>query len=164
MATFSFDIVSEYDKAEVNNVFMAAEREIGNRYDFKGTPAALEWLGDKVGFTITGNSAWQIESITDIIRKNLANRGQSSKILDLTKELVEANLKTTQEIPFIQGLDQDKAKAVSKLLREEVPKVKASIQGDAVRVTSGSKDDLQKAMQAVKAHDFDFPLNFTNYR
>lgn len=164
MATFSFDIVSEYDKAEVNNVFMAVEKELSNRYDFKGTPAALEWLGDKVGFKITGNSAWQIESITDIIRKNLANRGQSSKILDLTKELVEANLKTTQEVPFIQGLDQDKAKLITKVLREEVPKVKASIQGDTVRVTSGSKDDLQKAMQVVKAQDFDFPLNFTNYR
>ncbi len=164
MATFSFDIVSEYDKAEVNNVFMAAEREIGNRYDFKNTPAALEWMSDKVGFKITGNSAWQIESITDILRKNLANRGQSSKILDLTKELVEANLKTTQEIPFIQGLDQDKAKSITKVLREELPKVKASIQGDAVRVTSGSKDDLQKAMQVVKTQDFDFPLNFTNYR
>lgn len=164
MATFSFDIVSEYDKAEVNNVFMAVEREISNRYDFKNTPAALEWLGDKVGFKITGNSAWQIESITDIIRKNLANRGQSSKILDLSKELVEANLKTTQEVPFVQGLDQEKAKMITKVLREELPKVKASIQGDAVRVTSGSKDDLQKAMQVVKAQDLDFPLNFTNYR
>jgi len=164
MATFSFDIVSEYDKAEVNNVFMAAEREISNRYDFKNTPATLEWLGDKVGFKITGNSAWQVESITDIIRKNLANRGQSSKILDLSKELVEANLKTTQEVPFVQGLDQDKAKMITKVLRDELPKVKASIQGDAVRVTSGSKDDLQKAMQVVKAQDFDFPLNFTNYR
>lgn len=164
MATFSFDIVSEYDKAEVNNVFMAVEREIGNRYDFKNTPAALEWLGDKVGFKLIGNSAWQIESITDIIRKNLANRGQSSKILDLSKELVEANLKTTQEVPFVQGLDQEKAKMITKVLREELPKVKASIQGDAVRVTSGSKDDLQKAMQLVKAKDFDFPLNFTNYR
>lgn len=164
MATFSFDIVSEYDKAEVNNVFMAVEREISNRYDFKNTPAALEWLGDKVGFKLIGNSAWQIESITDIIRKNLANRGQSSKILDLSKELVEANLKTTQEVPFVQGLDQEKAKMVTKVLREELPKVKASIQGDAVRVTSGSKDDLQKAMQLIKAKDFDFPLNFTNYR
>jgi len=164
MATFSFDIVSEYDKAEVNNVFQAVEREIANRYDFKNTPAELEWLGDKVGFKITGNSAWQIESITDIIRKHLANRGQSSKILDLTKELVESNLKTIQEVPFVQGLDQDKAKMITKVLREELPKLKASIQGDAVRVTSGSKDDLQKAMQVVKAQDFDFPVNFTNYR
>lgn len=164
MATFSFDIVSEYDKAEVNNVFMAVEREIANRYDFKNTPASLEWLGDKVGFKITGNSTWQIESITDIIRKHLANRGQSSKILDLSKEPVEANLKTTQEVPFVQGLDQDKAKMITKVLREELPKVKASIQGEAVRVSSSSKDDLQKAMQVVNAQDFDFPLNFTNYR
>lgn len=164
MATFSFDIVSEYDKAEVNNVFMAVEREINTRYDFKGTPAAIEWLGDKAGFTVIGNSAWQVESITDIIRKHLANRGQSSKILDLSKEPVESNLKTSQEMPFIQGLDQEKAKMITKLLREEMPKLKASIQGDAVRVTSGSKDDLQKAMQLVKAKDFDFPVNFTNYR
>ena len=164
MATFSFDIVSEYDKAEVNNVFQAVEREISNRYDFKGTPAAIDWLGDKVGFIVTGNSLWQIESITDIIRKHLANRGQSSKIMDLTKTPVEANLKSTQEMPFIQGLDQDKAKLITKLLREQMPKVKASIQGDAVRVSSGSKDDLQKAMQLAKAEDFDFPVNFTNYR
>lgn len=164
MATFSFDIVSEYDKAEVNNVFMAVEKEISSRYDFKGTPAALEWMGDKVGFKITGNSAWQLESITDIIRKHLISRGQSSKILDLTKEPVEANLKTTQEIPFIQGLDQDKAKMITKLLRDEMPKLKASIQGEAVRVSSGSKDDLQKAMSLVKGQDFDFPVNFTNYR
>lgn len=164
MATFSFDIVSDYDKAEVNNVFQAVEREIANRYDFKGTPAAIEWLGDKTGFVVTGNSLWQIESITDIIRKHLANRGQSSKIMDLTKKPVEANLKTTQEMPFIQGLDQEKAKMITKLLRDEMPKLKAAIQGDAVRVTSGSKDDLQKAMQIVKAKDFDFPVNFTNYR
>jgi uncharacterized protein YajQ (UPF0234 family) len=164
MATFSFDIVSDYDKAEVNNVFQAVEREIANRYDFKGTPAAIDWLGDKTGFTVTGNSLWQVESITDIIRKHLANRGQSSKILDLTKPSVEANLKTTQEMPFIQGLDQDKAKMITKLLREEMPKLKTAIQGDAVRVSSGSKDDLQKAMQLVKAKDFDFPVNFTNYR
>lgn len=164
MATFSFDIVSDYDKAEVNNVFQAVEREIANRYDFKGTPAAIEWLGDKTGFTVTGNSLWQIESITDIIRKHLANRGQSSKIMDLTKKPVEANLKTTQEMPFIQGLDQDKAKQITKLLRDEMPKLKTAIQGEAVRVTSGSKDDLQKAMQVVKSQDFDFPVNFTNYR
>lgn len=164
MATFSFDIVSEYDKAEVNNVFMAVEREMANRYDFKNTPAAIEWLGDKAGFKVTGNSEWQITSIIDIVRKNLANRGQSSKILDLSKPLVESNLKTTQEIPFIQGLDQDKAKQITKLLRDEMPKLKTAIQGEAVRVTSGSKDDLQKAMQLVRDSNLDFPVNFTNYR
>lgn len=164
MATFSFDIVSEYDKAEVNNVHMAVEREMANRYDFKNTPAAIEWLGDKTGFKVTGNSEWQITSIIDIVRKNLASRGLSSKILDLSKPLVESNLKTTQEIPFISGLNQDKAKEITKLLREQMPKLKTAIQGEAVRVSSGSKDDLQKAMQLVRDANFDFPTNFTNYR
>jgi uncharacterized protein YajQ (UPF0234 family) len=164
MATFSFDIASEYDKAEMNNVFAAVEREMSNRYDFKNTPAAIEWLGDKAGFKITGNSEWQITSITDIIRKNLANRNQSSKTLDLSKPLNESNLKTTQEVPFINGLDQEKAKQITKLLRDELPKVKTAIQGDVVRVTSGSKDDLQTAMQLVNGADFDFPVNYTNYR
>src|SRR5687767_13156825 len=85
MATFSFDIVSEYDKAEMNNVLAAVQREITNRYDFKNTPASIDWLGDKKGYTITGAGEWQIDTILDIVRKNLANRGQSSKILDLSK-------------------------------------------------------------------------------
>lgn len=164
MATFSFDIVSEYDKAEINNVFQATEREIANRYDFKNTPAAIDWLGDKIGFKATGNSDWQLESIIDIVRKHLINRGQSPKTLDMSKEAVTSNLRVTQEIPFIQGLDQDKAKLITKLLRDEFPKVKAQIQGDAVRVTSGSKDDLQAVMQRLKAAELDFPVNFTNYR
>ncbi len=164
MATFSFDIVSEYDKAEVINVFMQVEREIKNRYDFKGTPAAIQWLGDKAGFTIIAANEMHLESILDIIRRSLVNRGQSSKILDLSKPPVQGSMKYAQEIPFIAGLDQDKAKSVSKLIRDEMPKVKSSIQGDTVRVQSGSKDDLQKVMQLIKDHDFDFPLSFTNYR
>lgn len=164
MANFSFDIVSEYDKAEVNNVFASVQREINNRYDFKNTPADIEWLGDKAGFKVIGNSTWQVESIIEIIRKNLANRNQSSKILDLSKAPVESNLKVTQEIPFIEGLDQDKAKQITKLIKEQFPKVKSQIQGDAVRVTSASKNDLQAVMQAVKAADYDFAVNFTNYR
>lgn len=164
MATFSFDIVSEYDKAEINNVFQAAQRDIGNRYDFKSTPAAVDWLGDKTGFIVTGNSDWQVEAIIDILRKHLASRGQSAKVLDLSKPLTESNLKTSKEVPFVAGLSQDKAKALTKLLRDELPKLKTSIQGDAVRVQSGSKDDLQKAMQVVREHDFDFPVSFTNYR
>lgn len=165
MANFSFDIVSEYDKAEMNNVFDQAQREISSRYDFKGTPAELEWLnGDKTGFKVTGSGEWQIEAILDIVRKKLAARGQSQKVLDTSKEIVESNLKATQEVPFKQGLDQDKAKKITKLIRDEYPKVKTQIQGDAVRVTSNSKDDLQKVIQLLKSQDFDFPLNFTNYR
>ena len=164
MPTFSFDIVSDYDKAEMNNVFAQAEKEIENRYDFKGTPAAIEWLGDKKGFKLIGAGQWQIDSILDIIRKKLVSRNQTSKSLDLTKESVESNLKTSWEIPFVAGLDQDKAKKITALLREKVPKVKAQIQGDAVRVTSGSKDDLQSAMREVETADFEFSTQYTNYR
>lgn len=164
MPSFSFDIVSDFDKAEINNVFAAAEREIDNRYDFKGTPAAIEWLGDKVGFKIIGAGQWQCDAILDIVRKKLAAREQSSKVLDLSKTPMESNLKTTWEIPFKQGLSQDNAKQITKLLRDETPKVKAQIQGDAVRVTSNSKDELQKVITLLKAQDFDFPLQFINYR
>jgi len=165
MANFSFDVVSEYDKAEMNNVFDQAQREITNRYDFKGTPAALEWLNsDKTGLKITGSGDWQIDAILDIVRKKLATRGQSQKVLDTSQEITESNLKATQEVPFKQGLDQEKAKKITATIREQFPKVKPQIQGDAVRVTSNSKDELQGVMQLLRAQDFDFPLSFTNYR
>lgn len=165
MANFSFDIVSEYDKAEMNNVFDQTQREIDQRYDFKGTPAAIEWLnGDKTGLKVTGSGDWQIDTILDIVRKKLATRGQSQKVLDTSRDITTSNLKATKEVPFKQGLDQDKAKQLTKLIREEFPKVKTQIQGDAVRVMSSSKDDLQAVMQLLRAQDLDFPLNFTNYR
>lgn len=164
MAQFSFDVVSEYDKAEMNNVFAQVEREIGNRYDFKGTPAGIEWLGDKIGLKVTGSGDWQIEAVIDIVRKKLAARNQSSKVLDLSKAINESNMKATQEVPFIEGLDQEKAKKITKLLRDKFPKVKTQIQGEAVRVTSNSKDDLQTVMQTIRAQDFDFVTNFINYR
>jgi len=165
MSTFSFDIVSEYDKAEMNNVFDQTQREIAGRYDFKGTPAEIEWLnGDKTGFKVTGTGDWQIDAILDIVRKKLATRAQSQKVLDTSKESVVANLKTTKEVLFKQGLDQDKAKQISKTIRDQYPKVKTQIQGDAVRVVSSAKDDLQAVIQLLKVQDFDFPLTTTNYR
>jgi len=164
MANFSFDIESDYEKAEMNNVFDQTERELDSRYDFKGTPAAIEWLDDKKGLKITGNGEWQIDAILDIVRKKLAARNQSQKVLDTSKELVESNLKTTKEVPFKHGLDQDKAKQLTKLIRETYPKVKTQIQGDAVRVMSAKKDELQAVMQLLRAQDLDFPLEFTNYR
>lgn len=164
MPTFSFDIVSEYDKAEMNNVFAMTQKEITGRYDFKNTPAEIDWLDDKKGFKVIGANDWQIESIVDIIRKKLSGRELSSKVLDLSKTITTSNLKATQEIPFVAGLDQDKAKQITKVLRDELPKAKAQIQGEAVRVTSNSKDDLQSAMRLVQSADFDFPLAFNNYR
>ena len=164
MPTFSFDIVSEIDKAEMNNVFTQAEKEIATRYDFRGTAAAVEWLEDKKGFKLTGDSEWQIDAVLDIIRKKLAAREQSSKILDLTKEKVVANLKTTWEIPFKAGLAQDIAKKIAADIRAEVPKAKPQIQGETVRVTSSSKDELQKVIALIKANNYDVPLQFVNYR
>lgn len=164
MPSFSFDIVSDFDKAEMNNVFAGAEREISSRYDFKGTPAGIEWLENKNGIKITGTGKWQCDAVLDIIRKKLASREQSSKILDLSKTPIESNLKTTWEIPFKQGLGQDDAKLITKTLRESNPKIKTQIQGDAVRVISNSKDELQKAISLLSNTDFDFPLQYTNFR
>ncbi len=164
MANFSFDVVSEYDKAEMNNVFDQSVREIDTRYDFKGTPALLEWMYDKKGLKITGNGEWQIDAILDIVRKKLATRNQSQKVLDTTKDPVIANLKTTKEVLFKQGLDQEKAKKISSTIREKYPKVKPTIQGDTVRVISSSKDDLQAVMQLLNTQEFDFPIGFTNFK
>lgn len=164
MATFSFDIVSDYDKAEMNNVFQQVQREVSNRYDLKGTPAALEWLGDKTGFRVTAANDMHLESMIDIIRRAAIARGQSTKVLDLSCEATQGNLRLVKDIPFVAGLDHTKAKSITSLIREQFPKLKTAVQGDAVRVTSPSKDDLQRVMQLVRGHDFDFPVSFINYR
>ena len=154
MASFSFDIVSEIDKAEMNNVFMQAEKEIQGRYDFKGTSAGIDWLDDKKGLKLTGDNEWQVDALLDIVRKKLAARSQSSKSLDLTKEKVTSNL----------GLDQAMAKRIAADIRTNAPKAKPQIQGDLVRVTSSSRDELQKVISLVRENDYDTPLQFVNYR
>lgn len=165
MGNFSFDIVSDYDKAEMNNVFEQAKREIDNRYDFKGTSASLEWLdGEKTGLKVTGDSDYHIDAILDIVRKKLATRNQSQKVLDISRESNTTNLKTTKEVPFKKGLSSENSKKISAIVREQYPKVKPQIQGDEVRVTSPKKDELQAVMQLLKSQDFDFPLDFTNFR
>ncbi|NBU34302.1 YajQ family cyclic di-GMP-binding protein [bacterium] len=162
--TYSFDVVSDFDKAEMNNAFDQSVREIDNRYDFKGTPAKIDWLADKTGIKIIGNSDMQLESILDIIRKKLAARGISQKVLDVSKESHTNNFQITKEVPFLQGLDQTKAKKITTLLREQLPKIKTQIQGQEVRVSSTKKDELQTAMHVLQAADFEFALNFTNFR
>jgi uncharacterized protein YajQ (UPF0234 family) len=163
--TFSFDIVSDYDLAEVNNAVDQTKREIGTRYDMKGTSAGIEFRdGDKTGLTITGDNDFHLDSILDILRKKLATRGVSQKILDASAKPVTSNMKVTQDVAFRKGLDQDKAKKITALIRQDLPKVKTQIQGDMVRVTGSKKDELQSAMRLLETQDFDFPLNFTNYR
>lgn len=164
MAQFSFDIISTYDKAEMNNVFLQTEKEIANRYDFRGTPAGIEWLADKKGFKIVGSNEWQVDTVLDIVGKQLAKRGMTSKVLDLAGKVTEANLRAWKDVSFKDGLSQDNAKKITKLLKESHPKLKTQIQGDEVRLTCTSKDELQAAQATLRAADFDFPLVFTNYR
>lgn len=165
MANFSFDIVSDYDKAEMNNVFEQAKRELGNRYDLKGTQASLDWFdSEKTGIIITGDNEYHIDAILDIVRKKLASRGLSQKILDITQDITVSNLKTTKNVSFKKGLNSENAKKITGLIREKCPKAKTQIQGEEVRVTSSKKDELQAVMQLLKSQDFDFPIEFTNLR
>ncbi len=161
----SFDIVSDYDIAKVTNAVEQTQREITSRYDFKGTKANLEFTdGTKAGVTITGDNQFHLDSIIDILRKKLAGAGVSQKILDTSTEPTESNMQITWILTFKKGLDQEKAKKVTKLIRDTYPKVKPQIQGEEIRVSSAKRDELQAVMQLVQEADFDFPLNFTNYR
>lgn len=165
MAQSSFDIVSEYDKAEVIHAFDQTQREIGNRYDFKGSSARIDWLdSDKTGIKITGDSQYHLDAIVEVFRKKLASRGQSLKTLDTSAEPIISNLKTTWNVTFKQGLDKEKTKKITKLMRDELPKIKTQIQGESVRLTSPKKDQLQEAMELLRKQDFDFPIIFNNFR
>lgn len=165
MAQFSFDVVSEYDKGEMNNVLDQVQREITSRYDFKGSSAEIDWLDqNKSGFKIVGDHNFHLDAIIDMVRKKAATRGISQKTFDTSKEPITSNLKMSKVIPFVAGLDQDKAKKITSLLRESMPKVKAQIQGDSVRIMSPKKDELQTCMQLLRDATFEFPISFTNLR
>lgn len=164
-SNFSFDIVSDYDKAELNNVYDQAQREIINRYDLKGTKAKLEWSdNDKNAFKITGDNDFHIDAILDIVRKKLAAREQSQKVLDISKDSVTSNLQTTKIVPLKKGINQENAKKINVLIRDNYPKVKSQIQGEELRCTAAKKDDLQAVMDLLRQQNFDFPIQFTNYR
>jgi len=161
----SFDVVSDYDKAELNNVVDQARREIANRYDLKDTKANLEWVDDtKTTLKIIGENDFHLEAILDILRKKLAARGQSQKVLDTSKEPLANNFQMTKIVPLKRGLDQEKAKKIANLIRDNYPKVKVQIQGQELRVSSPKKDELQAVMNLLRQQNFDFPLQFTNYR
>jgi hypothetical protein len=161
----SFDIVSDYDIAKVTNAVEQSQREITSRYDFKGTKASLEFTdGNKTGVTITGDNQFHLDSIIDMLRKKLAGAGVSQKILDTSKEPVESNMQIKWELAFRKGLNQENAKKVTKLIRDSYPKVKPQVQGEEIRVSSAKRDELQAVMQLLREADFDFPLEFTNYR
>lgn len=162
---FSFDVVSDYDVSEVTNAVDQARRELSTRYDFKGTSAAVDFISSaKEGVLLEGDSKNQLDAVLDMLQSKLLRRGVSVKVLDTTADPVEGGKNMRWTLPFKKGLDQDKAKMITKAIREDYPKVKAQIQGDSVRVSSTSKDDLQGVMALLNAKEFDFPLDYQNYR
>lgn len=113
---------------------------------------------------MTGESKNQLDAILDMIQSKMVKRGVSLKVLDTSKDPVQGGKEMRWNVPFKKGLDQDKAKAITRVIRDKYPKAKAQIQGDSVRVSSTSKDDLQGVITSLKEQDFDFPLDFQNYR
>jgi uncharacterized protein YajQ (UPF0234 family) len=161
---FSFDVVSDYDAAEMMNALDQAKRELGQRFDFKGTSANIEFGDNKASVDVQGETKNQLDSIVDMFQSKLVKRGVSLKVLDLTKAPVQGGKEMRWNIPLKKGLDQEKAKILTKMIRDSYPKVKTQIQGDSVRVSAASKDDLQGVMAQLRKAELDFPLNFENYR
>ena len=162
MADFSFDIVSKVDRQEADNALNQAAKEVEQRYDFKNTDASIEWSGDKV--LIKANSEDRVKAVLDVFESKLIKRGISLKSLEVGKPFpsgkefrIEATIK--------DGIDQENAKKISKIIRDEGPKgVKAQIQGDELRVSSKSKDELQQVMSLIKNQDLPVDVQFKNLR
>jgi uncharacterized protein YajQ (UPF0234 family) len=162
MADSSFDIVSKVDKQEAANALTQAQKEIEQRYDFKGVGASIDWSGEKV--LMKASSEERVLAVLDVFQSKLVKRGISLKSLDAGKPFasgkeyrIEASLKN--------GIEQEQAKKISKIIREEGPKsIKSQIQGDELRVQSKSRDDLQELMALLKSSQLDIDIQFTNFR
>ena len=159
---FSFDVVSEVDRNEVRNAVNLAQKEIATRYDFKKSVSKVDLEGDDL--VLVSDNEGKLRSVVELLEEKLVRRKVPLKALQYGK--VEPALGGTvrQRVVVTHGIADEKAKAVGKLLRQRFKKVKVQIQGDAVRVFSPKKDELQAAMQALRDEDFGIPLQFTNYR
>jgi cyclic-di-GMP-binding protein len=165
MADSSFDIVSKVDRQEVDNAVNQAAKEISQRYDFKNVGASVTLSGDAV--TMTANSEERVKAVLDVLQTKLIRRGVSLKALDLGDGEPKASGKEYKLVGTLkEGLSQENAKKITKLLREQGPKgVKTQITGDEVRVSSKSRDELQQVIALLKgADDIDAALQFVNYR
>lgn len=157
----SFDIVSEVDTHELSNAIDQSQREIGTRYDFKGTDASVELNDNEI--TLKGESDFQIQQILDILYQKMAKRGLNISSLDASK--IEPSGKgVSQRIAVQQGIDKDTAKKIIKLIKESKLKVQAAIQGEQVRVTGKKRDDLQQVMSFLRESKIELPLQFNNFR
>ena len=162
MADSSFDIVSKVDKMEVDNALNQTQRELATRYDFKNTGAKIDWSGEVI--SIEAESEERVKAALDVFQEKLIKRGVSLKSID-PKEPQQSGKIYKITAPLKEGISQENTKKVSKLIRDEGPKsVKTQIQGDELRVSSKSRDDLQETIALVKGHEWDFAVQFTNYR
>lgn len=163
MADSSFDIVSKIDRQEVDNALGQTAKEIATRYDFRGTGASIKWTGEH-GIEIEASADDRATAILDVFQGKLIKRNQSLKIVDASEPRQSGQVSKI-DITLKEGISSENAKKVSKLIRDEGPKgVKAQIQGDELRVSSKSRDDLQAVQALVKEQDYDFAVQFTNYR
>jgi uncharacterized protein YajQ (UPF0234 family) len=163
MADSSFDIVSKFDRQEVDNALGQAAREIATRFDFKGTGATIEWKGDNA-IEISASADDRATAVLDVFKQKLIKRDVSLKHLEAS-EPRQSGTESKIGITLKEGISSENAKKVSKLIRDEGPKgVKAQIQGDELRVSSKSRDDLQAVQRLVKDADYDFAVQFVNYR
>ena len=158
----SFDIVNKVDRQEVDNAVNQAAKEVRQRFDFKNTDASIAWSGEAI--EIEANSEERAKAVLDVFQSKLVKRGVSLKSLDAGEPRSSGKLykitATTSE-----GISSENAKKVAKLIRDDGPRgVKAQVQGDELRVSSKSRDDLQSVQALVKGADYDFAVQFTNYR
>jgi len=158
----SFDIVSKFDLQEMNNAINQAEREIETRFDFKGSKSSLKL--EKDALIIVSDDEYKLKSVIDILQSKMVKRGLSLKNVDYGK-IEPASMGTVrQRIGLKQGIDQENAKKINVLIRDSKLKVKSQIQGDQIRVTGKSKDDLQAVMQLLRKADLPLDLQFTNLK
>ncbi|HZB95504.1 MAG TPA: YajQ family cyclic di-GMP-binding protein [Herpetosiphonaceae bacterium] len=159
---FSFDIVSDFDRQELVNAIDQTRREMQQRYDLKQAGGTLDL--DKDSIVVTAPSDMTLHSILDVLQSKMVRRGLDLKILSPGPVENASGGNVRQHVSLRRGISQDLAKDITKLVRDTVPKAKAQIQGDAVRVSGKSKDDLQRVIAAVREKDYDVPLQYVNYR
>lgn len=159
---FSFDIVSKTEMQEVANAIQQAQKELAQRFDFKGSKSSIELSAEEI--VLVSDDEGKLRSVKDIVETKLVKRGVSLKALEYATLEQAAGATVRQRAKIVQGIEIEKAKAIVKTIKDAKMKVQASIQSDQVRVTGRTKDDLQKAIALVKGKDFGIPLQFTNYR
>jgi len=158
----SFDIVSEVDWQEVRNAVNMANKEITNRYDFKGSDARIEESDPKL--TLHADDSFKVSQVLDVLLLKLSKRGIDVNALDRSQPRQSATGKSMQEITILQGVDTERAKKIVKMIKAEKLKVQAQIQGEQVRVTGKKRDDLQQVIAFLKEQKLDIPLQYSNFR